>query len=191
MGDCLASGQENLSHHLLGWADRFLLQQVDQKKAPYFEAAIISFLLACKDSSLDLGGSGASSRKKKALAHVDSKNLVRKVCEMRSWYSIWQTSQLYVYTDGGAPDENNNSHSRLPPTALWELRKIVTEALIECEKEVLMELDELSPDEAQILSLPLWACIWQMIFIYRQLFAGYSKLNHKQAGSGHTEKPGE
>lgn len=101
---------------------------------------------------------------------------------MRCWYLIWQTSKLYTCTDGGVPyaNANTNGYSQLPPTVILELREKATEALIACEKEILLELDELSPDGARHIELPLWACIWQMIIIYRQLVSGYSKLTHSQ-----------
>lgn len=113
---------------------------------------------------------------------INSKGLVRKICEMRCWYLVWQTSQLYVYP----------SHSTLPRTALWELKKMAVEELIACEKEVLLELDDLPPDGARLIELPLWACVWQMILIYRQLFAGLSTLAQPQVGkSGNPEETGE
>ena len=51
---------------------------------------------------------------------------------------------------------------------------MAAEALIACEKEILLELDELPPDGARLIELPLWACIWQVILIYRQLVTGYN-----------------
>lgn len=183
MGLCLAPGQENLPRDLLGWAERQLSGELRDKMAPDFESAIFSFLLVYRDSPLELQGcsSSSSSGKKKALACVDPTNLVRKICEMRCWYLIWQTSKLYAYTQGDASglDARKDKYSRLPPTTLWELRKITAEALIACEKEILLELDELS-DGARLIELPLWACMWQMILIYRQLVAGYSKLARSQ-----------
>ncbi|KAG8169327.1 hypothetical protein KVR01_000072 [Diaporthe batatas] len=180
MGLCLAPGQEHLPRDLLGWAEKQLSGELRDKNAPDFESAILSFLLVYRDSSPELQGSSSSSSsgKRKALVCVDPENLVRKICEMRCWYLIWQTSKLYACAHGGAPNSDGRSdkHSRLPPTALWELRKITTEALIAYEKEILLELDELSPDAARLIELPLWACMWQMILIYRQLVAGYSNL---------------
>lgn len=188
MGFCLAPGQEHLPRDLLGWAERQLSGELYDREAPDFESAILSFLLVYRDSTLGLQGSSSSSSsgKKKTLACVDPKHLVRKICEMRCWYLIWQTSKLYTYTHGGAPNpgEHGDQHSTLSPTALWELRKITTERLISCEKEILLELDELSPDGARVIELPLWACIWQMILIYRQLVAGYSNLAHRSSVAG-------
>lgn len=184
MGFCLAPGQENLCRDLLGWAESQLSGELYDKKVPDFEAAILSFLLVYRDSPLDLQGSSpsSSSGKKKALACVDPKSLARKICEMRCWYFIWQTSKLYAYTYGGVqnPGGDGDKHPELPPTALWELRKITTKGLIACEKEILLDLDELSPDGARVIELPLWACIWQMILIYRQLVIGYSNLARSQ-----------
>lgn len=186
MGLCLAPGQEQLPRDLLGWAEKQLSGELRDKKAPDFESSILAFLLVYRDSPLkpQYSSSNSSSREKKALACVDSKNLVRKTCEMRCWYFIWQTSKLYAYTHGGAPDPGGHSdkHSRLPPTALWELRKMTAEGLIACEKEILLELDEMSPDGARLIELPLWACIWQMILIYRRLVAGSSNVAHSQLG---------
>lgn len=183
--DCLAPGQERLSRDLLAWAERQLARELYEKKAPDFEAAILSFLFAYRESSLDLHGASSSSGKKKLPACVDPKNLVRKVCELRCWYLIWQSSKLYTCAHGGVPYANGPAHSysQLQPTVIWELRKIATEALVACEKEVLLELDELSPDGARLIELPLWACIWQMILIYRQLVSGYSNLARNQPAS--------
>ncbi|KAL2283385.1 hypothetical protein FJTKL_09991 [Diaporthe vaccinii] len=180
---CLASGQEHLSRNLLLWAERQLLRELYDKKTPDFEAAILSFLLVYRDSPLDLNGAASSSVKKKLPACIDPKTLVRKVCEMRCWYLIWQTSRLYKFAHGGAPDGGGhpNDHSQLPPTVIWELRKIATEALIACEKEILLELDELSPDGARLIELPLWACIWQLILIYRKMVSGYSNRARSQS----------
>lgn len=179
---CLASGQEHLSRDLLLWAERQLLRELYDKKTPGFEAAILSFLLAYRNSPLDLRGTSSSSGKKKLPACIDPKTLVRKVCEMRCWYLIWQTSKLYTFSRGGAPvgGGHPNCQSQLSPTVILELKKIATEALIACEKEILLELDELSPDGARLIELPLWACIWQMILIYRQMVSGYSKIARSQ-----------
>lgn len=193
-GACLAPGQEHLPQDLLAWAERQLLRDLYYQQTPDFEAAILSFLLAYRDTNLDLQGASSSSGKKKSPACMDPKNLVRKVCEMRCWYLIWQTSKLYMCTNGGIPYANGyaNSYSQLPPTVILELREKATEALIACEKEILLELDELSPDGARLIELPLWACIWQMILIYRQLVSGYSKLAHSQlVGSGNGGSAGE
>lgn len=184
VGVCLASGQEPLPPDLLVWAERQLLRDLYYKQTPDFEAAILSFLLAYRDTNLDLHGASSGSGKKKKPTCIDPRTLVRKVCEMRCWYLIWQTSKLYTCTNGGAPSANANAHtngySQLQPTVILELREKATEALIACEKEILLELDELSPDGARHIELPLWACIWQMILIYRQLVSGYSKLAHSQ-----------
>lgn len=179
---CLVPGQEHLSRNLLLWAERQLLRELYDKKTPDFEAAILSFLLVYRDSPLDLNGAASSSGKKKLPACIDPKTLVRKVCEMRCWYLIWQTSKLYEFAHGGALNGGShpNDHSQLPPTVIWELRKIATEALIACEKDILLELDELSPDGARLIELPLWACIWQMILIYKQMVSGYSNLARNQ-----------
>lgn len=96
---------------------------------------------------------------------------------------IWQTSKLYAYARSGAPNAggHNNSYSQLPPTGLWELKKLASDALLACEKEVLLELDELTPNDARLIELPLWACIWQMVLIYRKLVAGYSNVARSQS----------
>lgn len=185
IGSCLAPGQENLPRDLLGWAERQLSRQLFHKQAPDFESAILAFLLVYRDSPLDLHG-GSSSSGKKLTPCVNPKDLVRKICEMRCWYMIWHTSKLYAHTPGGAAD------SQLPPTVIWELRKIATDALIACEKEILLELDELPPDGARLIELPLWACIWQVILIYRQLVSGYCNLARSQpAGSASGGSTGE
>lgn len=187
MGLCLAQGQDHLPRDLLGWAEKQLSGEVRDKKAPDFESAILSFLLVYRGSLSELQGSSSSSSsgKKNAPACVDPKNLVRKICEMRCWYLIWQTSKLYAYTHGSAldPDERSGKRPRLPPMLLWELKKITADGLVACEKEILLELDELSPDGARLIELPLWACMWQMILIYRQLVAGYSNLARSQLAS--------
>lgn len=183
VGACLAPGQEHLSRDLLLWAERQLLRELYDKKAPDFEAAILAFLFAYRESPLDLHGASSSSGKKKKLTNcIDPKNLVRKVCEMRCWYLIWQTSKLYTCANGGAPyaSGHTNDYSQLQATVIWELRKIAIEALVACEKEILLELDELSPDGARLMELPLWGCIWQMILIYRKLVSGYSKIARSQ-----------
>lgn len=64
----------------------------------------------------------------------------------------------------------------MPVAALFELKKIATNALIACEKHILSELDEWPPGVDRLTELPLWACLWQMILIYKQLVAGYSNL---------------
>lgn len=176
IGSCLAPGQENLPRDLLGWADTQLSRELYDKQAPDFESAILSFLLVYRESPLDLRGAPSSSGKKLPPC-VDPKDLVRKICEMRCWYMIWQTSKLYTQAPGGAPG------AQLPPTVIWELRKIATDALIACEKEILLELDELPPNGAQLIELPLWACIWQVILIYRQLVSGYWNLARSQPAS--------
>ncbi|KKY31649.1 hypothetical protein UCDDA912_g08373 [Diaporthe ampelina] len=160
-----------------------LLRELYGKKAPDFEAAILSFLLVYKNSRLDLNGASPNPGKKKSPARIDPKVLVRKICEMRCWYMIWQTSKLYAYARSGAPNAggHNNSYSQLPPTGLWELKKLASDALLACEKEVLLELDELTPNDARLIELPLWACIWQMVLIYRKLVAGYSNVARSQS----------
>ncbi|POS73681.1 hypothetical protein DHEL01_v207924 [Diaporthe helianthi] len=184
VGLCLASGQEHLPRDLLEWAEKQLSGGLRDRKAPDFESAILSFLLVYRDSPPESQRSSPSlsSRKKKAPACVDPKNLVRRICEMRCWYLIWQTSKMYAHTHRGAPDPDgrNEELSRLPPTALWELRKITTEGLIACEKEILLGLDELSQDGARLIELPLWACMWQMILIYRRVVAACSNLARGQ-----------
>ncbi|KAJ0107846.1 hypothetical protein J7T55_007058 [Diaporthe amygdali] len=174
---CLAPGHEPLSGTLLTWAERQLSKELDVKKAPDFEAAILSFLLAYRDSPMDLSDVSYNVGKKSS-AFVDAKNLIRKTCEMRCWYRIWQTSALFYQADGGgsAAGSHNNIHQPMPVAALFELKKIATNALIACEKHILSELDEWPPGVDRLTELPLWACLWQMILIYKQLVAGYSNL---------------
>lgn len=186
---CLAPGQEYLPEKLLPWAESELRRELCDKKAPGFEAAILSFLMVYKNSPLDLYGASSSSGKKKSPACIDPLVLVRKICEMRCWYMIWQTSKLYAHAHGGASNASGHANScfELPRMALWELKKMASNALIACEKEILLELDELSPNDARLIELPLWACIWQMVLIYRQLVAGYSNIARSQpvsAGNG-------
>ncbi|KAK2610483.1 hypothetical protein N8I77_003910 [Diaporthe amygdali] len=172
---CLAPGHEPLSGTLLTWAERQLSKELDVKKAPDFEAAILSFLLAYRDSPMDLSDVSYNIGKKSS-AFVDAKNLIRKTCEMRCWYRIWQTSALYYQADGGGSATGNNIHQPMPVAALFELKKIAANALIACEKHILSELDEWPPGVDRLTELPLWACLWQMILIYKQLVAGYSNL---------------
>lgn len=181
-GACLAPGQEHLAHSLLVWAERQLSKELDAKKSPGFEAAIISFLLAYRDSPVDLSKASSTVGNKKVPAIIDPKRLVRKTCEMRCWYRIWQTSALYSCSHGGGSTSSslNEPHTELPVAALWELRKLATNALIACENQILLDLDELSPSMAPLIELSHWACIWEMILIYRQLVAGYSNLAQTQ-----------
>ncbi|KAL1883163.1 hypothetical protein Daus18300_000221 [Diaporthe australafricana] len=167
---------------LLVWAERQLSKELDAKKTPGFEAAILSFLLAYRDSPVNLSGASSAIGNKKAPAFTDPKRLVRKTCEMRCWYRIWQTSILYscAHEEGSTASSRNEAHTELPAAALRELKKLATNALIACEKEILLELDELSPSMAPLIELSHWACIWQVILIYRQLVAGYSNLARRQ-----------
>lgn len=95
-------------------------------------------------------------------------------------YRIWKSGTLYF----------GYSQSpylyRLPPVIQAELRQIVRKALESAERDVFKELDKfLKP--AGIPSKdrgPMWAGLWQLIFIFRDLTRFFAEVSYMYRGQG-------
>lgn len=149
-----------------------------------FEAAIQNFVFALRDRPLPLppdigpigagGGGGRGGRGKKGGGRKRSGSsadrlpaalrLLRNVCELSCWERLWRAPALYYVQQG-----------RLPATVLRELKDVASAALGSCERRVMAELDELLVTGIKGIEVPVLACLWQIILIYRRLIRAYSE----------------
>ncbi|KAJ4416498.1 hypothetical protein N0V82_006693 [Gnomoniopsis sp. IMI 355080] len=96
---------------------------------------------------------------------------------------IWQAPVIYfqgVDLGSGLPTSRP-----LPDTVTWELKSQATTSVGLSERVALLTLDELSLQKIGAERLSLWACLWQMILIYRKVMATYAKMHPPACDSGH------
>jgi len=118
---------------------------------PSFRSAIEDFLMAY-------------SRRLRGAKRID---LVNKVHSMSCMYRIWKSDRLWVTVpkvEGLRP---------LPTTVHMELKNIAKNYLVSLERHILKEFDKAMshplPAKSKDPDLPLWACLWQAIFIYGEM----------------------
>ncbi|KAL6869296.1 hypothetical protein ACO1O0_000620 [Amphichorda felina] len=94
-------------------------------------------------------------------------DLVRKVHRMACFFRIWKTPSFWCRDPSGKT-------TALPISVQAQLRTIVQRGIHSFEHDILKELDSLitpshqpKPDD----KLALWACLWQLMIIYRDLTA--------------------
>lgn len=157
---------------LLIWAEKQVLGESQSGRS--FENAINAFIFALRDTSLEQGQATI----------VVPPNLVRSVCNMISWIRIWQAPVIYVHgvdLGSGLP----MSHP-LPETVTWELRSQAATAMSQSERTALSVLDGLPMQRQKIQAdkLSVWACLWQMILIYRKVKVIYAERYRPECNAG-------
>lgn len=152
---------------LLKWAEEQVLRKSQGDGS--FEDAINAFIFALRDTPLKDG---------RATIMVPS-DLVRSVCDMVSWIKISQASVVYVH---GVELGSGLATSRpLPEAVTWEIKNQAITSVGPSERVALSALDELRLKKIGAERLSVWACLWQMILIYRKLMAAYAKMPSGQA----------
>lgn len=161
-----------LADQLRAWAEGQLWSEVQSSES--FEDAIIAFLWQLRDTSISDG---------RATIMVPT-NLVRKVCDMVSWIRIWQASVIQVH--GVDLGFGFQASQPLPESVTWELKSQAVTAINLSEREALSELDKLPPknNKEWKSSAGIWACLWQMILIYRRLITIYVKMHDSVCSPG-------
>jgi len=93
--------------------------------------------------------------------------LVANVHRMACFFRVWKTPSFCC-------QDSTNKDAVLPISVQAQLRTIVQRGLHSIEHNVLRELDSMITPMGQPRfhdKLPLWACLWQLILIYRELTA--------------------
>jgi hypothetical protein len=86
---------------------------------------------------------------------------------MACFFRVWKTPSFCC-------QDSTNKDAVLPISVQAQLRTIVQRGLHSIEHNVLRELDSMITPMGQPRfhdKLPLWACLWQLILIYRELTA--------------------
>ncbi|KJZ73575.1 hypothetical protein HIM_07131 [Hirsutella minnesotensis 3608] len=138
------------SHETL---QRWVEGQIRREHRPDFAQALQKFLLVYSE-----GG-----------RLLPKHDLVENVHKMNCFFKIWKRSSFWCR------DPANNV-AVLPLSVQARLRNIAREALKSLEYKVLKSLDECLGQHAQPHSperMAVWACLWQLILIYRDLLAAY------------------
>lgn len=109
-------------------------------------------------------------------------SLVKKVHQMACFFRIWKTPSFWCRDPSGKT-------ATLPISVQAQLRTIVHRGIHSIEHDILKELDTLitpahqpKPDD----KLALWASLWQLIIIYRDLTAA-SKVWLSRSGQGQAD----
>lgn len=175
----LASYDPPLSDRLLAWAQRQLCSE--SQSGATFEDAISTFVFALRDSPQAL----AQGR---AVITVPT-DLVRSVCDMISWVRLWHAPAIHVR--GVDLGSRLQPSSQLPETVTWELKSQAVTALALCERTALGTMDHLPHQATPGVKLSVWACLWQMILIYRKLLTTYTEPYRSvwDAGQPHPAAP--
>lgn len=169
-GNLVPNEPRPAAQELLTRAEMQLSIELENNKRMTFPAAVGALLLAYRDSSLATAGLGpANGKRKKQASVVNTKELVRRVLEMQCWVRVWRNPTLYCRFEGRHATGISND------TAI--------KALIACENNILGDLDELRAKLTQEEELPVWACLWQMIFTYRDLIGMYSGVSYGPSSS--------
>jgi hypothetical protein len=132
---------------------RWVERQIHVEARPTFRHSLQSFLYAYAEHGYGLPKHG----------------LLSKVHRMNCFFRLWKTSSFWCR------DPSNNI-VKLPPSVQAQLRNIAFKALDSIEHDVLKDLDECltqqgppKPDE----KVAIWASMWQLILIYRDLIVAY------------------
>lgn len=158
------------SGDLLMWAEKQLLNE--SRRGETFEDAITAFIFALRDTPLQNG---------RATITVPA-NLVRSVCDMVSWVRIWQASNIHVHgidLESGLPTVHP-----LPETIDWELKSQAITAVKPSEHTALFTLDKMLKETNKVEKLPMWACLWQLLLIYRKLHFVYTEIDRPPCNPG-------
>lgn len=156
------------SGDLLMWAEKQILNE--SWRGESFEDAITAFIFALRDTPLQNG---------QATITVPA-NLVRSVCDMVSWMRIWQASNIHVHGLGfGLPTVHP-----LPQTVTWELKSQAITAVKRSEHTALFTLDEMLKETNRVEKLPMLACLWQLLLIYRKVHFMYTEVDRPPCNPG-------
>lgn len=106
-------------------------------------------------------------------------SLVQNVHKMNCFFSIWRTSSFWCR-------DRANPYVNLPLSLQTRLRSTAREALGVLEHQVLRSLDNLvtppgvlKPQE----NLAVWACLWQLMLMYRDLMGVFTAKMARLDGS--------
>lgn len=164
---------ESLTQRLRCWAESQI--QFELVRQTTFEAAIVSFVFALRDRPLPLPPESTGRRRRgSSEPSISPRYLLRNVCEMTSWFRIWQARQLYFQRSSSGRN-GTGGVSQLPVSVLSELKRIALAGLVSAERLVLEGLDSLLNSTIKGIEVPVLACLWQMILIYRQAIVMYSE----------------
>ncbi|SPN96780.1 uncharacterized protein DNG_00300 [Cephalotrichum gorgonifer] len=144
------------------WAGRQLLHE---EKAP-FPKAIETFIIRY------------SSRQLPRDHKMPKFELVDRVRQLTCMFKIWMT-QHSSYSNDGIYYRGSKSKGpeRLPYSVHEELRHIAKKAMESLERDILRELDTCMTQSGAVKPYEkplLWACLWQLIFVYRQVLMSSS-----------------
>lgn len=142
------------SDRLLMWAEKQILSE--SQRGGSFEDAINAFIFALRDTPLQEG---------RATITVPA-NLVRSVCDMVSWIRIWRAPVIHIH--GAAWGSGLPRVDPLPEPVIWELKSQATTAMRRSEDTALGTLDEMLKETNRVEKLSMWACLWQLKFIYQK-----------------------
>lgn len=169
-GSLVVNEPEPAADELPVWAERQLSIELESYKGTSFPAAVGALLLAYRDTCLPAPGPApASGKKRKQASVVNTRALVGKVLEMQCRFRMWRDPTRYCRAQGRQAAGMSNG------TAIT--------ALIDCEENILRDLDDLDTKLTLEDELPVWACLWQMILTYRDLIGMYSGAGHGSSSS--------
>ncbi|KAJ2904138.1 uncharacterized protein MKZ38_008759 [Zalerion maritima] len=91
-------------------------------------------------------------------------SLMKRVHTLSCMFRIWSSKTLYTNGPAGAAVE-------LPGTVHIQLHDIAKESIRRAQREIMSEFDKSIKDiKSKDRDLPLWACLWQTLFVYMQLW---------------------
>lgn len=158
------------SGDLLLWAEKQVLNE--SQRGESFEDAITAFIFTLRDTRLQNG---------RATITVPA-NLVRSVCDMVSWMRIWQATNIHVH--GFELGTGLPTVQPLPETIVWELRSQAITAVQSSERTALFTLDEMLKETNRVEKLPMLACLWQLLLIYRKVHFMYTEVDRPPCNPG-------
>ncbi|RFU73489.1 hypothetical protein TARUN_8774 [Trichoderma arundinaceum] len=148
------------SHQLLQrWAEN----QIRMEQKPDFQHAVQNFVLAYSEEGWGL----------------PKHDFVSKVHRMNCFFRIWKARSFWCL-------DPTNKLTTLPLSVQAQLRNIARRAIYSLEHDILKEMDEViaqqGPPKTQE-RIAIWASMWLLILMYRELLQGFKGHIGRLAGS--------
>lgn len=174
-----------LVHHEQPSTDELRVWLTSLEPAPpsSLEAAMEALIFQLQKRPLQIPPPGEATssdtyhRKYSDRTMIPGQDLSRHVFELTCWLRLWRTPLLYGHDDA-------KTHFQLSSTALSELKELILNPMVECERLVFLELEETPSRNGKCIDLYMWASLWQLILIYRRMMTEDSQFIGSEPNTG-------
>lgn len=177
-----------LVHHEQPSTDELRVWLTSLEPAPpkTFEAAMEALIFQLQKRPLQIPPPGEANSNDTYLRKYSDKKMIpgldlsRHVFELTCWLRLWRNPLLYGHDDAKSP-------FKLSPTALSQLKELIVNPMVDCERLVFLELEKKpSSRNGGCIDLYMWANLWQLILIYRRMMTEDSQFIGSEPNTGKT-----